>query len=425
MSMALPGLTYVAVRRNMPDLKLNHLRFLGGEMRRLTGRDDSWNKTDAQATYGNGSMGFYRQCEDEADVEKIVGAEAVVLFVDEAPQIKWEYLRTIAPSLRVAERADGSQPFWPVEIYCGNPMGESIDELDHYFVDKDVDLNDDPLYDPDDWCLIDIHRRDNPSINEAEYLKQFAGVPAHFRSAWVDGVRMDSRTLFDVKKSVEGKPYHYVSELPTVGGVPLLQVPWIQVFRTFDMGYFPDPAVCVWHAVVGRRIVTFHEETWFRTGAPELAAKMQETTRELVGNHPVAMTYADPDIDVQRGADVTIRDLLEMNGVPIECSVNDRVLYADMIHALLAEEAEPGIPRWSVYEPGCPLLAKYLPKMRWDEKNPRKMADHKFDHWVVCLAYFAISSGVLTVAERGAESPARPAWMDWVDEARGQRRRRA
>ena len=56
---------YVVVRRNMPDLRLNHLRYLRGEMRTLWGGvDTGWNDNQGQATYPNGSVGFYRQCED-------------------------------------------------------------------------------------------------------------------------------------------------------------------------------------------------------------------------------------------------------------------------------------------------------------------------------------------------------------------------
>jgi hypothetical protein len=416
LALALPGLTYVVVRRNMPDLKMNHLRYLGAEMRQLTGREDSWNKTDAQATYLNGSMGFYRQCEEEKDVEKIVGSEGVILFIDEAPQIQWEHLRTMAPSMRVAKRADGSQPFWPVEIYSGNPMGESIDELDHYFVDQDVSTLEDPLYDPKEWCHVPMHLKDNPSLDPNEYLKQFAGVPAHFRSAWIDGVRMDSRTLFDVHPTKDGKPYHYIQELPTVAGVPLLKVPWVQIYRAFDMGFFPDPAVCVWLAVLGNRIIAFHEGTWFRTIAADLAAIIRDQTTELTGKPDAVMTCVDPKISIKTGSDVvTVMDMLEMHGVPCEPSINDRILYADAIHGLLGEEVEPGIPRLQIYEPGCPMLAKYLPKMRWDETNPRKMADHKFDHWPICLAYFAISSGVLAVSKEERNVP-EPIWMTWMRE---------
>jgi hypothetical protein len=122
-------------------------------------------------------------------------------------------------------------------------------------------------------------------------------------------------------------------------------------------------------------------------------------------------------------------DTLEINGVPCEPSINDRVLYADAIHSLLGEEIQEEVngeivtyPRFQVYEPGCPMLARYLPKMRWDEKNPRKMADHKFDHWPVALAYFAISSGVLARSEKASEAR-RPVWMDWMEDSGNSRRR--
>jgi hypothetical protein len=421
LAMALQGIRYVVVRRNMPDLRANHLIYLGSEMRKLGGE---YHETHGIAKYDNGSMGFYRQCEDDADVEKIVGSEAAIMFVDEAPQIRWDLLRTMAPSLRVARDASGKQPYYIAEVYGGNPIGESIEELDRYFVDQTVDSLEDPQYNPADWCHIPVHRKDNPSLDETEYLKQFSGIPAHFRAAWIDGVRMDSRTLFDVQKTKDGKPYHYISELPTVDGVPLLRVPWIQIYRAFDMGYFPDPAVCVWLAVVGKRIIAIHEETWFRTIAKDLAFNLQQTTRELVGETPVCMTYVDPQINVRTGSDtVTVMDTLEQNGVPCEASINDRVLYADMIHGLLGEEIEPGVPRLQIYEPGCPNLAKYLPKMRWDEKNPRKMADHKFDHWIVALAYFAISSGILSISAQES-SQSEPAWMAWMREDSGGSRRR-
>jgi hypothetical protein len=76
-----------------------------------------------------------------------------------------------------------------------------------------------------------------------------------------------------------------------------------------------------------------------------------------------------------------------------------------------------------VYEPGCPMLAKYLPKMRWDEKNPRKMADHKFDHWPIVVAYWAISSGVLSQSEADSTKP-EPLWKQWLRESEQSQRRR-
>jgi hypothetical protein len=426
-AMACPGFKYVVVRRNMPDLRKNHLIYVSSEMRRLGG---SFHDTFGIAHYNNGvnggqeSLGFFLQCEDEKDAEKIVGAEAAVLFVDEATQIRWDLLRMLGGSMRVPKDAAGnSAPYRTMTIYGGNPVGESTEEIWNYFVDHVVDPELDPEYNPADFLAIEIHRASNPSVDEEEYRKQFVGLAPHYRKAWQDGVRMESRALFDVKKTKDEKPYHYIQELPTIDGVPLLKVPWIQVYRAFDMGYFPDPAVCVWLAVVGRRVIAIHEETWFKTIAKDLAAKMIETTKELVGETAVAMTYVDPQINIKTGSDsVTIMDTLEMHGVPCEASINDRILYADAIHSLLGEEVEPGVPRFQVYEPGCPMLAKYLPKMRWDEKNPRKMADHKFDHWPIVVAYWAISSGVLS-SSAAETTTRRAAWMDWMDEGKPKRRR--
>lgn len=420
LAMALPKFKYVVVRRNYPDLESNHLIHVGPEMRRLGG---TFNETKRIAAYPNGSIGFYRQCEEFADVEKIVGAEMALLFVDEAPQIAWDNLALMLPSIRVAKDERGVQPYYGAAVFSGNPTGESIDELDKRFVEQDVSPVEDPLYDPSDWCHVPIHLKDNPSVDKEEYIKSLGPIPPAFRAAWIDGVRMDARTLFTVHKTIDekvlthrgsekrpeplpeemlGRPYHYIQELPKVSGVPLLRVPWIQVYRTYDHGFYPDPAVCIWLAVLGRRIIAFHEETWFSTIVKDLAAKILETTRELVGETPVVTTLADPTIDVQDGR-VTVMDIFEIEGVPMEPSINDRAKFADAIHNLLGEEVEPGVPRFQIYEPGCPLLAKYLPKYRWDEKDPRKFADHQFDHYGVALAYFGISSGVLSITQAEPE----------------------
>lgn len=420
LAMTFPGLRYIVVRRNFPDLESNHLMYLRSEMTALGGQ---YNSTKHIAEYPNGSVGLYRPCEEWRDVEKIVGAEAAVLFVDEAPHIAFDNLMLMLPSLRVGKGAGGRQPYYTLAVFSGNPTGESIDELDRHFLDKDVE--DDAYYVPEDWSHEPIGLKDNPAVDPEEYLKSLGPIPPAFRAAWIDGVRMESRTLFDVQPTKDGQPYHYIQELPTIGGVPLLKVPWLEVYRAFDMGYYPDPATCVWVAVVGRRVIVVHEETWFKTIAKDLAERMIETTAELVGEDRVVMTYADPDIDVKTGADVvTVRDTLEIAGVPIECSVNNREMYADAIHSLLGEEVEPGVPRLQIYEPGCPMLAKYLPKMRWDEKNPRRMDDHKYDHWIVCLAYFGISSGVLNLtAEREAPRP-EAVGLKWLREDRQRTRRR-
>src|SRR5688572_4143381 len=146
MALAHSGLRYVVVRRNNPDLFGNHLQFLEDEMKKLGGVYTS--SPLPLCKYSNGSRGFYRQCEEFRDVEKIVGAEAGILFVDEAPQIEFDHITLMIPSLRVPKK-DGVQPYYPLTVLSGNPTGASIEELDRHFIDRDI--TDNQYYDPTDW----------------------------------------------------------------------------------------------------------------------------------------------------------------------------------------------------------------------------------------------------------------------------------
>jgi hypothetical protein len=54
------------------------MRLFGGDF------NETFRRLRTTSANGKQSIGFYLQCEDFKDVEKMVGAEAAVLFVDEA-----------------------------------------------------------------------------------------------------------------------------------------------------------------------------------------------------------------------------------------------------------------------------------------------------------------------------------------------------
>lgn len=194
-----------------------------------------------------------------------------------------------------------------------------------------------------------------------------------------------------------------------------LQDASVQIYRGIDAGYFPDPMYCVWIAHIGKRYIAFKEKLWYKTVASEVAADMIEESR---GMH-ISATYCDPTMDINTPADVrTIKQIFEDNGVPLDCSVNNREHYAHAVHTALAEEVEPGVPRLQIYRYGCPYLIKTIPQQRFDPKHPLRMADNKDDHAVIALAYFLISSGAM---ERQTISDARnkvPKWMRQKDQDR-------
>lgn len=188
----------------------------------------------------------------------------------------------------------------------------------------------------------------------------------------------------------------------------------VQIYRGFDLGFFPDPAYCVWIAHVGNRFIAFKEKLWLRQVAPDIARDMIEESKGM----RISMTYCDPVMDIKTAADVrSIKEIFEENGVPMEASVNNREHYAHAVHTALQEEAEPGVPRLQILDKqvgpgnlGCPYLIKTIPQMRFDPKHPLRMADSKNDHGVIALAYFLISSGAM---ERRSSSNfyKLPRWM--------------
>lgn len=175
------------------------------------------------------------------------------------------------------------------------------------------------------------------------------------------------------------------------------QHPSVQIYRGFDLGFFPDPAYCIWIAHIGNRYIAFKEKLWYKTVAPDIAKDMIAESEGM----QVAMTFCDPVMDIKTAADVrSIREIFEENGVPMEASVNNREHYAHAVHSALQEEAEPGVPKLQILERtppdmGCPYLIKTIPQMRFDPKNPLRMADSKNDHAVIALAYFLISSSAV------------------------------
>jgi hypothetical protein len=188
----------------------------------------------------------------------------------------------------------------------------------------------------------------------------------------------------------------------------------VQIYRGFDLGFFPDPAYCVWVAHIGNRFIAFKEKLWYQQVAPDIAKDIVEESRGM----KVAMTYCDPVMDIKTAADVrSIREIFEENGVPMEASINNREHYAHAVHTALKEEVAPGVPRLQILERtpgfgdmGCPYLIKTIPQMRFDPKHPLRMADSRNDHGVIALAYFLISSGAVERRSVAAINKL-PKWM--------------
>jgi phage terminase large subunit len=389
-ALAYPGFKYVILRRTYPELEKTHLISVPREMKLLGG---TYNHTKHIAHYPNGSRGFFSHCATEEDVLNLLGGEFYLAFFDEISTFEWEHFMKLASSVR----APVGSGLIPMVRAATNPLGESAMEVNKYWVDHSVEPDEAPDYNPNDWYSIRANIEDNPYLDAQQYRKRFTGLAEHIRKAWLDGEFAYENALFDFRPTTkESKPFHVIHDL---------DFPKIlrnaTIYRAIDAGWFPDPTVCLWIAHLGDRHIVFHEKTWYKTTAAEVADDIKEEDKLLarrVGSDfsfRAAITYCDPSMDINTTADVrTIKEIYEDHGVAMECSINKRDWFATAMHNALAEMADENTPRIQFYtngSQGCPNLVKTIPQMRYDSKRPEFMADHKADHYVVTCCYYLLS----------------------------------
>lgn len=212
-----PGFKYCILRRTYPELEASHLIDVPMEMQKLGG---FWNATKHIAYYPNGSIGFYRHCQAESDVLSLLSAEFGQMGFDEITTFEWEMFTKLSASCRVPKNEKVN--YKALVRATTNPLGVSADEVNRYFVLKDLTSGEDPRYDPEMWANIRINAEDNPYLDEKEYFASFAGNPEHVIKAWVDGEFGLENPIFSFYPTKNDKPYHIINTLPSINNKPIL-----------------------------------------------------------------------------------------------------------------------------------------------------------------------------------------------------------
>jgi hypothetical protein len=385
-----PGMAYLIVRRTMPELRKSHLRYIEREMHRLGG---TFNKTESIAYYPNGSLGYYGHCETEADVMIYLSSEFARLYFDEITTFPGSMILKLASCVRVPENSG-----WTAALRGGtNPLGESADWVMRWFVTKQVTSEESDDYNPDDYASIKMVPADNPYMDWAQYRRRLANLPEHVRKAWLDGEWVIDGVYFaDFKPLKDGRPWHVIDEAPIYRGVPLDADPppsGIAIYRVIDYGFDPDPAVCLWIAILPTgRAVVLKERTYWRTTAADVGKAVMRESHGM----KITETLCDPTLfDNQKATGSSVADLIEQQGVALTPSVNDRIAAGYAIHEWLNGTIE-GAPKLQLLRHGCPHLIRTLPEIRQDKNHPEKIANGN-DHYVMALSYFCMGNAVPSI----------------------------
>lgn len=399
----IPGFKALIIRRTMPQLRESHLHDIPREMKALGGKAKGyvWLSTTKTALFPNGSKIIFRHCETEADILGFLSSEYGAIYFDELSTFSLAQFIQISAACRAPEGSG----YLPVVRAGSNPLGPGAQWMKQWFVDKNVRLEDYPDYHPDDFVMHFSLLDQNEYVNRADYLKRLKNLPEHVRRAWLLGEFVIEGAYFGEFRPTLRKPdaeeaidWHTIPEPPTYRGQYIHELPWVSIYRAVDWGFDPDPAVCVWIAVMpNKRAIAFMERKWKKTLAKDVAADIK---RLSAGMH-IVDTFADPSMFFKDGAaEYSIGDQFEMNGVPMTPGQNKREVYGHAIHTYLKEEID-GLPMLQIVRPigmhdedtytlGCPNLIRTFPMMQMDAADPRKIADGD-DHWVVALAQFCMA----------------------------------
>jgi hypothetical protein len=203
----------------------------------------------------------------------------------------------------------------------------------------------------------------------------------------------------------EQRPWHVIDTLPTVGGKPLLDQEWVSIYRCHDSGFFPDPAVCIWLAVLPNgRAIAFKEDHWQSTVASDVAKDIARQSRGM----RVLDDFADPTMfATSNHTGLADSDYYEQNGIALTASRNDRAAIGKAIHEWLGTIID-GEPKLQILREGCPQLIRTIPDMQIDSNDNRKIAGGGNDHWCVALGYFCQG---MTAPSREFTTAATPLWM--------------
>ena len=228
------GIRLLLIRRTYQELENNHIRQLREDLRGIA----EYRATARQFLFCNGSVLDFGYCACEGDLDRYQGAEYDVIFIDEATQLRQEWLRQFAACLR------GVNSFPKRIYYTCNPGGPGHSYIKRLFIDKRYVGGERA----EDYAFIPARVTDNRALLRAQpdYLDQLKALPKQLRLAWLEG-RWD---VFQGQFFPEftDDPAHYADRRFTHVIEPF-DIPreW-RIYRSYDFGY-AKPFSCAWWAV--------------------------------------------------------------------------------------------------------------------------------------------------------------------------------
>lgn len=372
MALKYPGIRILLVRRTMPELESNHLRFL---RRQLAGVAE-YKAVSRQLVFPGGSVLELGYCACDGDMDRYQGAEFDVICIDEATQLKEEWLRQFAACLR------GVNEFPKRMYYTCNPGGPGHGYIKRLFIDRRYRAGERA----EEYAFIPARVTDNQALLRAQpdYLRQLEALPLRLRQAWLEG-KWDVFQGQFFQEFVDD-PAHYRDRRFTHVIEPF-DIPreW-SIWRSYDFGY-AKPFSCGWWAVDHDGCVYRILELYGCTGEPDEGVKWTPEKqfaeiRRIEDTHPWLkgrdiLGVADPAIwDSSRGE--SIYETALKHRIFFMKGDNRRIPGWMQMHYRMAFDEE-GYPQLYVFT-GCRAFRRTVPGLLFSETEPEDLDTRMEDH---------------------------------------------
>ncbi len=387
-----PKMKCLILRRMKKEMQRSHLRFVQEEAQAL-GAIFKPNEIGAGVVHfpKTRSLVEFGHCTYEHDVEQYLSAEYDRIGIDEIVTFTQDMYLAISTCARTT--IPGLHP----RVGGGTNPTTGKKHIGYWakrrWILKDLTIEDDEDYDPDDYDYVPALPEDNPHLNMEVYRRQLNRLRPSMRAAYRDGDWDASEDGFfdefrksDLPPLEDGVPRRaHVVEFPRfTNGSPR--------YCGFDWGYQTDEGVCLWavyhddgHLYVEDEFV-FNGPHRERYIVREIAGQVAQRNGER--GLQVRKIWCDPKMAEQSGhesVETRLSTFTKHVKVPCVLGERDRENGWARLRAWLRNHPD-GTPFLQVH-PRCTSLIRSLGEASVDEHNDEDLDTHGFDHPIDALRF--------------------------------------
>lgn len=408
LALKFPGIKILIVRKTLPELRNNHINPMRAELNGIA----KFTQATRTMSFKNGSTIYFSYCANDADTLQYQGAEYDVAFIDEAAQLKQEWLEAINTAVR------GVNGFPKRTYYTLNPGGPSHDYFKRLFVRGQCIKNENPA----DYTFIQAKVQDNKALMLAqpEYVDVLKNLPEAKRKAWLEGDwdAYEGQFFTEFRDNPDGyqtRQWTHVIE-------PFQPDEGWTICRSYDFGY-GKPYSCAWWAVDYDGVIYRIAELYGcvknepNVGTEETPDEQFRKIADMERTHPYLKGkkitgVADPAIwDASRGE--SIAQTAARYRVYFTPGDNARIPGWMQVHYRMQFD-ENGYARMYIFKT-CEAFIRTIPLLMYDEHKVEDVDTKMEDHVADETRYFCMSRPI----QPRITPPPKPKYADPLDMMEG------